>query len=57
MKIQKDRPKTKIAKQAVAIVVLVFVVLLVLAIIYYLPVIDRLLLRPCYHYPRAFIDC
>lgn len=26
-------------------------------IIYYYPVIDRVYIRPCHYYPKAFIDC
>ena len=26
-------------------------------IIYYWPVIDRLAIRPCHYYPKAFADC
>jgi len=25
--------------------------------IYWYPVIDRLYVRPCYYYPKAFADC
>lgn len=30
---------------------------LIALIIYYWPVIDRLYIRPCHYYPKAFIDC
>ena len=35
----------------------VFGFLFVLLIVYYYPVIDRLYIRPCYYYPKAFADC
>jgi hypothetical protein len=38
-------------------VLAIFGVLFIAIIIYYYPVIDRLYVRPCYYYPKAFADC
>lgn len=49
-----------IAKWVIRIVVGILALiglLTVLLLVYYYPVIDRLYVRPCYYYPKAFADC
>lgn len=46
----------RIAKALVAFLAVMGVIFIAL-IIYWWPVIDRLIVRPCHYYPHTFADC
>lgn len=47
----------KYVLSAIALIVSMLITVALAVIIYYWPVIDRLYVRPCHYYPKAFIDC
>lgn len=47
----------KTLKAIVLIAVLLVIAVALAVYVYYQPVFDRVMFRPCYYYPEAFADC
>lgn len=53
--IKKNR--TSIALALTKVFAGAFLIAIVIFVIAWFPVVDRLIIRPCHYYPHAFADC